>query len=750
MPKLEHAELRQWYEKFSKELYEKGNIDVTRKEDLGRVKNFDIKKWDKDDVIVADSDFSYAYMRRNENGYVDPAPDYKDFGAYAKWMMRNLNAEVTDDQIQTLYDQSRAGTLMIFQPGTSIHNMRQVYTDEQGNLHTSLPMDQYDVLDDKDIPEDIRIPVPPRYEWEPDPRDYFKNFPKEPERPNIKKEPGFFSWLGYKLNMDTDYAKVVRYEKAMEEYSKQVAAFMKDLPNQEGDLAKYEQDKAAHERSVREFPGEVDAFYNSHLGKLSAIDRGFRDLMSNRPDAAAFRQMLEDETKFLTQQHDMTPLGKVAKALRGVNDLLRYPDRTKKVIRHLLGDSPDPNMLGEWIKGKVIKKGAYKPEPYEIPKSQEYSQMNDEQKREYEKKWSSIAELAGFAAIVDPKVCVKEPNDGLTLEESVQLRYGMILNDLITMGRPAGQQHMDVLEPARETAKKALEAYHANDPKPLATLLARSLQYTNREARLLHHMNQDHTLDTLYLVERLYNTLTGDEKLLKAAELDPEELEEARGNIALYKVARQGQLAKKAILEHSLHNHELSQEELLNAAKDVLFANTIAMELDDSHNRTSALMDETPEQKLNKAMIEEGHKYRQLQKNLNEAKANNNTNMEKIIQTDIDNMQAMIQIGKDRYNVQDLRRPAHTINQSLRDDGWVAMVKDKLAADMNLDKVVAGSPEEIGAFFAQDSKVMCKLDDALRKAAPKPEAKKELEVVQEVPEMEENQPEKQSLGAAQI
>ena len=78
------------------------------------------------------------------------------------------------------------------------------------------------------------------------------------------------------------------------------------------------------------------------------------------------------------------------------------------------------------------------------------------------------------------------------------------------------------------------------------------------------------------------------------------------------------------------------------------------------------------------------------------------------------------------------------------------MVKDKLAADMDLAKVVAGSPEEIGAFFAQDSKVMCKLGDALRRAASKPEARKELEVVQEVPELEENAPEKQNLGAAQI
>ena len=125
----------------------------------------------------------------------------------------------------------------------------------------------------------------------------------------------------------------------------------------------------------------------------------------------------------------------------------------------------------------------------------------------------------------------------------------------------------------------------------------------------------------------------------------------------------------------------------------------------------------------------------------------NDTKTVQTIQADIDNLKAMIQIGKNRYTVQDLKRPAHAINQNLRDDHWVAAVKDKLAADMGLAKVVTGSPEELGAFFAQDSKVMQKLDDALRRAAPKPQARKEPEVV---PEFEKNKPQKQSLGGMRI
>ena len=43
--KIPNDQLKQWYQNFKKELYEKANIDVTRKEGLGRVKNFEILSW---------------------------------------------------------------------------------------------------------------------------------------------------------------------------------------------------------------------------------------------------------------------------------------------------------------------------------------------------------------------------------------------------------------------------------------------------------------------------------------------------------------------------------------------------------------------------------------------------------------------------------------------------------------------------------------------------------------------------------
>ena len=44
MPKLTPQQLQDWYKDFAKAVYEGANIDVTRAEDVGRIKNFYIRK----------------------------------------------------------------------------------------------------------------------------------------------------------------------------------------------------------------------------------------------------------------------------------------------------------------------------------------------------------------------------------------------------------------------------------------------------------------------------------------------------------------------------------------------------------------------------------------------------------------------------------------------------------------------------------------------------------------------------------
>ena len=187
MPTLNEAELREWYARFSKEVYEKAQIDVNSKQDLGRIKNFEIKAWDSERLDEIEVELSYAYM-----------PDVTDFDAYSKWMIKNLNPNMNIDRIQKLYDQSCNGTLMIFQPGAGTHQSCQVYTDQYGDIHTSLPINLQDPDSNVEIPADQEIPLPPEYVKEPHPRDYYPGYPKEPVPPK-NMNPSFLSWLGYIL-----------------------------------------------------------------------------------------------------------------------------------------------------------------------------------------------------------------------------------------------------------------------------------------------------------------------------------------------------------------------------------------------------------------------------------------------------------------------------------------------------------------------------------------------------------------------
>ena len=735
MPPLTTDQLRDWYAKFSKELHEKATIDVTRAEDLGRIKNFEIKNWSMDDVTTAEVECYFPYAARNENGYVKPIPEGADIREYSTWLRENLKPQLTEEQMLNLYRMSREGTLMIFEPGASIHNMRQVYTDKNGNIHTSIPMDKYDSPKEGDIPEDQKIPDPPVRTYEPDPRDYFFDVPVKPEPPE-NLHPNFLSWIAWAIGIKgTDYGKLEEYKAAMNAYSEAYMEFMSDLPNRRGRYDEYQRDLEDHRRCSAEFRTKAEAFYNHHLGKFYAIDNGYRASLTGN---AAFRTLLDHETNYLTRQHHNTPRGEVSKALFNVNEQLRYPSRTRNVIKNLVGDAPRPYSLSEWIDTKrVFKKEQYSAEPYELPRPADYSQMSPEKKLEFDKKWSDIAALAGFAAVVDPDISAPKNHPSyITDEEAAQLRYNMTLNDLFTYGREgSGHQHMDILEPARNKAREALVQYHQhNNPEPLAKILAYSLVQTNRQARSLHHLYEAHDIDTLYLVGRLYDTLTEDPSMMEVCGVDPAELEEARGYKALLDVAQKGQRARKALLEHSLYKTTLTPDQLLQAAKDAIFADVMARELAAENAKSVSDMHASPEGQQEIARSELGNRFIQLQGALSAAKQNNDEKGIASIQQDIDLLKEMKTQARINLDLMDLRRPAMTLGQKLRNSKWVEGIKEKLAEDMNLNSLISGTREEIGVHFASGKELEARVAQVILK---EPESKPELEIINEVPEMEE-------------
>jgi hypothetical protein len=124
MPKkLTSEQLRQWYQNFAKVLYQRANIDITKKEDLGRVKNFYITEWNSDEPMHPQGDFQYAYISHKELQYDNPPPPITDYNAYFDWMMDQLEPATTDEEIEKLMEMSQAGTLMVFAPGGGDSNM---------------------------------------------------------------------------------------------------------------------------------------------------------------------------------------------------------------------------------------------------------------------------------------------------------------------------------------------------------------------------------------------------------------------------------------------------------------------------------------------------------------------------------------------------------------------------------------------------------------------------------------------------
>ena len=149
MPRnLSESFLRKWYEQFSRELRIHASIDVNQREDLGRVKNFPIDHWISDTGEKVDYDIAaikmptYAFMPHDGTKCLTPPPNNGDRAEYTRWVLDNVQTNISLEHIRNLYAMSQAGTLMIHRPDGGERTMMQVYTDELGNITTSLPFDE--------------------------------------------------------------------------------------------------------------------------------------------------------------------------------------------------------------------------------------------------------------------------------------------------------------------------------------------------------------------------------------------------------------------------------------------------------------------------------------------------------------------------------------------------------------------------------------------------------------------------------
>lgn len=704
MPKTRHEELQEWYKNFSKELYEKAHIDVSRPEDLGRIKNYYILNWDDGQPTGPEVDFNYAFMKCNGHEYVNPAPNFSDFQAYSQWMRENLDPVMDDDRIEQLMEMSKAGTLMVFNPGASDGGMRQVHTDEFGKINISLPIGDYMEIPEEQIPEDMRLPEIPQPVEVPNPAEYgLTGMPEVPVAPN-NMNPGFWSWVGYKLGMDTDYAKLVRYQDAAATYDDRFRKWYDGLDDMAPGVSEYKMDKSAREQYLQEF----ESFRSNPLGLLRAIDDGYRGYMISKEMANpefANVEMKNNEMKFLAEQHAKLPQGMIDAALGDVNKLLQGTNRTDVVIKNLMGnEKPNYEKISEWVIGGIIDPGAYDPKGYELPKHPDHENLSKAEQEAHAAHMKSLASIVNYAALADPKVSGNPPRPGLTQEEVSKQNYTMILQNVFTSGRNNTRHLMPNLLEAREVGKAALEAYNNGDVKPVAELLANALRQTNREAACLSELNKEHALNTLHIVSKLYKTLEGNKELMEAAGLTKEELEETKANMELHKVITKGLEAKKAIMEHALYKRDMTPEELRQAGRDVLFANTVAGAVKDHYNQWTKENELKPEHIALEEEMGRTANAGVMEQEAMAAVQNKAANAQQLTEA-AQKMRNAHQTAISKMALEDFQRPVSPVSLQLLDQNWVKQSLQQLEEKCMLDNMLGMNRTELGNAFRNDARI---------------------------------------------
>lgn len=276
-------------------------------------------------------------------------------------MSKNLNPNVTNEQIQKLYEQSIAGELMIFQPGGYLGNIQMVLTDANGNITLSVPGNEYD-NEQAQIPED-QLPTPPKYVREPDPAEFGRPaLPQPPQNLN----PSWLSRLGYQLfGWDTDYAKLVRYQEAINDYPNKITAWEKD-PN--GQAQQYDQAVAARSAYVRQAEAYMANPYSKHHAAVLYKSNRYTNYSEENGELGRQKKHALEEQEYLQKRHEVTPLGVMESELEQLEKRVSYFKQTEQALYDLTGHDPHPERLPnpEAFEREQVK-DFYKPEKYELP-----------------------------------------------------------------------------------------------------------------------------------------------------------------------------------------------------------------------------------------------------------------------------------------------------------------------------------------------------------------------------------------------
>ena len=644
------------------------------------------------DNITPDMQITYAYMSHDGKKYADPEPPLGNFRDYANWMAKNLNPQVSDEQIRKLYEQSCAGELMVYKPGGSLYNIQMVLTDADGNITLSVPGTEYD-NDDAQIPQD-QLPTPPKYVAVPDPADF--GFPAPPHAPE-NMNPNWLSKLLDLFGFHTAYTDLKNYQKALADYPNEIKAWENMSENQ----ASFNQALETRDNYERQARAYMANPYSKHIAAVLYNSNRYTAYSAENGELERQTKHKNEEQEYLKKRHEGTPLGKLENELEQLEKRLSYFKETEQGLRDLAGHDPHPERLPNHVAFKLDQvKAFYKPEAYELPPMPNSDSFTGEQKQAMQASWEELAAVAGFSATSDYNILGSELRPGFNREETADLKYGMVLPNLFTEFRPNINHELRCVEPARKLAKEALYAYSDGRPQQLGAIMARSLRQNMREAAALKNIVHSTTWRTLYLVSKQAEMLDKYSDVRDASGLTPEELEEARGYAALYKGMMRGAAAKKDLLEHALGKKTLSSGELEQAGKDALLASYAFQQVVVSYKEQSDKIEKDPAYQEIVNDLVYGNGFTSVEADAKKAQQEGRQDEAKTLYETAEKMKMTAQTAKAKHTLFEFSRTAPPIIKNLLNPDWVNAAKEQLATNLDLPKILTSRKNIIDTFYS--------------------------------------------------
>ena len=714
-------QLQEWYKKFSEILKREADIDVNDINDLTRVKNIQITKWDTTNPEMPDIDINYAYAPHKGNKPVNPVPLTANAQTQEQWLNENLKPAVSDDQILQLYNMSREGTLMIHTVADGLKNIQMVRTEPDGTIVTSRPASAYRFERNDKLPESERVPKQPeKPDYSLNPEDYgIAPKPVAPPEP-ANMEPSIWSIIAYFLfRVNNDYAKLRQYNLDKMAYDEVLANWERDVEHSEDrvvtdaatgeertvDYTEFRIARNAHDLYAQQFA----SYQNDPLAKFKAIASSTEKLMAIDRSMPGVHNPMKAfwirEKNLVEGKYKAQPRGAAELLLDDCKKILGFEERTDIMLHNWLGHNANPQRTLEYFDFDLY---GFQLTQMELPKSPDFDQMTPDAQASHTKFMSDLFDMAALSAMADPDLTAHTDKPGKTRKDTAENVFNHVFNDAVTHGRPDLRGYYQHFEPTRQKALEAMTAYSQGDKSQLAKLLGMGMQNMLKNGHILSSFST-YGINTTYMIGKLYNLLHQDKDLLQASGLKEEELQDAKAHMELYKHMRQGIRAKANILEHANGKLTLTPEQLQKAAGDVLMFHHVILGLGAGWKKNDQALQETEE-------------YKQLMDSFMRPKMENGVQLYNadgsIRMESADPL--TIETNKNKIDVMNNNLPANEFTLGLLDKEAVRKYRDMLLENADFSKLGEMSRDQLRDLFAtkDNSKIASFLMSPKEKPAP--------------------------------